>query len=74
MCSPLIYQDWSQMKRISIHTKLWTVEIYLYFGDCFDFYIQQNVLYYKILEIVNLTKKCIFQAARLHHDNSNMSK
>ena len=50
------------------------VEVYLYFGDRFDFYIQQNVLYSKILEIVNLTENCIFQAAWLHHDNSNMSK
>ena len=39
------------------------VEVYLYFGDRFDFYIQQNVLYSKILEIVNLTENCIFQAA-----------
>ena len=39
------------------------VEVYLYFGDRFDFYIQQNGLYSKILEIVNLTENCIFQAA-----------
>ena len=39
------------------------VEVYLYLGDRFDFYIQQNVLYSKILEIVNLTENCIFQAA-----------
>ena len=39
------------------------VEVYLYCGDRFDFYIQQNVLYSKILEIVNLTENYIFQAA-----------